>query len=141
MVANQAAKLAFSSLFGNQFDPAITGMALETGDVGLFHVGKRTLSRAQRKRPSTGPSDRNFVKFGQYLNPDCSNSRCDLTAFLWFGSRVGQHSGHIPRRGLDTDMAEQPTVVIVVDDNAGFLKGLARLSRPARSAGPLYSES
>jgi hypothetical protein len=34
-------------------------------------------------------------------------------------------------------MAEQPTVVIVVDDNAGFLKGLARLSRPARSAGPL----
>jgi FixJ family two-component response regulator len=37
-----------------------------------------------------------------------------------------------PRRGnstrrLDTDMMAQPTVVIVVDDNAGFLKGVARL--------------
>jgi FixJ family two-component response regulator len=29
--------------------------------------------------------------------------------------------------GLDTDMAAQRTVVIVVDDNAGFLKGVARL--------------
>jgi FixJ family two-component response regulator len=37
------------------------------------------------------------------------------------------HPGHIPHWGLDTDMAAQPTVVIVVDDNAGFLKGVARL--------------
>jgi len=29
--------------------------------------------------------------------------------------------------GLDTDMMAQPTLVIVVDDNAGLLKSLARL--------------
>ena len=29
--------------------------------------------------------------------------------------------------GLDTDMMAQPTVVIVVDDNAGLLKSVARL--------------
>ena len=37
------------------------------------------------------------------------------------------HTGHIPHRGQDTDMVAPPTVVIVVDDNAGFLKGVARL--------------
>ena len=37
------------------------------------------------------------------------------------------HPAHILHWGLDTDMAAQPTVVIVVDDNAGFLKGVARL--------------
>jgi len=31
------------------------------------------------------------------------------------------------RTELDTDMAAQPTVVIVVDDNAGLLKSVARL--------------
>jgi glycine cleavage system regulatory protein len=30
-------------------------------------------------------------------------------------------------RGLDADMMAQPTVVIVVDDNAGVLKSVARL--------------
>ena len=34
--------------------------------------------------------------------------------------------GHI-RFGLDTHMMAQPTVVIVVDDNAGLLKSVARL--------------
>jgi CheY-like chemotaxis protein len=34
---------------------------------------------------------------------------------------------HTAPGGLDTDMAAQPTVVIVVDDNAGFLKAVARL--------------
>jgi FixJ family two-component response regulator len=37
------------------------------------------------------------------------------------------HPGRTPNRGPDTDMAAHPTVVIVVDDNAGFLKGVARL--------------
>ena len=41
--------------------------------------------------------------------------------------RGRHHPGHIPHWGLDTDMAAQPTVVIVVDDNAGFRKGVARL--------------
>ena len=39
----------------------------------------------------------------------------------------GHHPGHIPHRGLDTDMAAQQTVVNIVDDNAGFLKSVARL--------------
>jgi FixJ family two-component response regulator len=34
---------------------------------------------------------------------------------------------HKPHPGLDPDMAAQQTVVIVVDDNAGFLKGVTRL--------------
>jgi FixJ family two-component response regulator len=33
---------------------------------------------------------------------------------------------HTPR-GLDTDMMARPTLVIVVDDNAGLLKSVARL--------------
>jgi len=33
----------------------------------------------------------------------------------------------MPDQGLDTDMVAQPSVVIVVDDNAGFLKSMARL--------------
>ena len=35
--------------------------------------------------------------------------------------------GAIYASGLDTDMMAQPTVVIVVDDNAGLLKSVARL--------------
>ena len=35
--------------------------------------------------------------------------------------------GAICAAGLDTDMIAQPTVVIVVDDNAGLLKSVARL--------------
>jgi hypothetical protein len=37
MIANQAAKLVLVSLFGNQFDPAITGVALGTDNIGLSH--------------------------------------------------------------------------------------------------------
>jgi hypothetical protein len=37
MVANQAAKLALLSWSRRQFDPAIAGAALGTGDVGLSH--------------------------------------------------------------------------------------------------------
>jgi FixJ family two-component response regulator len=35
--------------------------------------------------------------------------------------------GNNTRLGLDMDMMAQPTGVIVVDDDAGFLKGVARL--------------
>ena len=35
--------------------------------------------------------------------------------------------GAIYASGLDTDMMARPTVVIVVDDNAGLLKSVARL--------------
>ena len=35
--------------------------------------------------------------------------------------------GAIYASGLDTDMMAQPTVVIVVDDNAGILKSVSRL--------------
>jgi hypothetical protein len=55
MIANQAAKLPFNPLFGNQFDPAITGVTLGTGNIGLLHVEERTLSRAQMKE--TVPSN------------------------------------------------------------------------------------
>src|SRR5437660_1602488 len=43
---------------------------------------------------------------------------------IWLGSATTLGTD---RTGLDTDMAAQRTVVIVVDDNAGFLKGVARL--------------
>jgi len=36
-------------------------------------------------------------------------------------------AGHYTPRGLDTDMMARPTVVIVVDDDAGLLKSVARL--------------
>ena len=36
-------------------------------------------------------------------------------------------SGAMYASGLDTDMMAQPTLVIVVDDNAGLLKSVARL--------------
>ena len=41
--------------------------------------------------------------------------------------KVGQPPGGTYAPGLDTDMMAQPTVVIVVDDNAGILKSVARL--------------
>ena len=44
---------------------------------------------------------------------------------IWIKGRSASRAHTAP--GLDTDMAEQPTVVIVVDDNAGFLKSVARL--------------
>src|SRR5271163_1798021 len=37
MIAEQAAELAFGAGSGSQFDAAITGMAVGTGNVGLFH--------------------------------------------------------------------------------------------------------
>ena len=41
--------------------------------------------------------------------------------------KVGQPPEGTYAPGLDTDMMAQPTVVIVVDDNAGILKSVARL--------------
>jgi len=41
--------------------------------------------------------------------------------------RADTSKGNNTRLGLDTDMVAEPTVVIVVDDDAGFLKGVARL--------------
>ena len=44
---------------------------------------------------------------------------------IWIKGRSAPWAHTAP--GLDMDMAEQPTVVIVVDDDAGFLKGVTRL--------------
>jgi len=58
----------------------------------------------------------------------CSNERCPARLWvilIWIKGRPASRAHTAP--GLDTDMAEQPTVVIVVDDNAGFLKSVARL--------------
>ena len=41
--------------------------------------------------------------------------------------RLADIQGGHTRQGLDTDMMARPTVVIVVDDNAGLLKSVARL--------------
>jgi hypothetical protein len=40
MIAEQATKLAFGSDPGNQLYPAIAGLALGAGDLGLSHEGK-----------------------------------------------------------------------------------------------------
>ena len=40
---------------------------------------------------------------------------------------LAETQGANMRLGLDTDMMARPTVVIVVDDNAGLLKSVARL--------------
>jgi hypothetical protein len=66
MIAEQAAELAFGAGSGSQFDAAIAGMAVRTGNVGLFHFESmpraRTAfqSRAEHKIFSLGGSRRLF---------------------------------------------------------------------------------
>ena len=60
MIAEQAAELALGAGAGSQFDAAITGMAVRTGNVGLFHlvimprVRTAFQSRAEHKRFNLG---------------------------------------------------------------------------------------
>lgn len=59
MIANQTAELASGSLLGNQFNPAIAGVTLRTGEVGLSHVRYRTtfvwIAHSVRDGPATFP--------------------------------------------------------------------------------------
>lgn len=43
MIAEQTAEFAFDAFLGSQFDPAITGIAFRTSEVGLSHVRHRTM--------------------------------------------------------------------------------------------------
>ena len=84
------------------------------------------------------------------LNADAARRQSDCsqrTRFPLIQIKV-EHLGAHTQRGLDTDMMAQPTVVIVVDDNAGVLKSVARLlahhgidSRTFVSAEALLEES
>jgi hypothetical protein len=45
MVAKQATILALGSPYGNQLNPAVTGIAFGAGDIGLLHGQHATMLR------------------------------------------------------------------------------------------------
>ena len=46
LVADQTTEFALRPLFGNEFDPAVAGVAVGAGDVGLLHFRNMRLRRA-----------------------------------------------------------------------------------------------
>ena len=54
MVAKQATILALWSPYGNQFNPAVTGLAFGTGDIGFLHGRQATTLRPQRQLGGPG---------------------------------------------------------------------------------------
>jgi hypothetical protein len=58
MITNQTAELAFDPLLGNQFELAVSSLALGTSEVGLSHVQNRTIFScgfSSRGGPATFP--------------------------------------------------------------------------------------